>query len=272
MASPNGYIGPLTACWRRWCLTTNVIGANAFPPSWLLIVLPSTLLTNHSPNFLTFGRELNAPTDLMLGRPDDQQYSSIDEYVELKFRHMEEAYQLARETLTTISARNKIRYDVRSRPRNIDNGGWIWYYSPRRYAGLSAKLQRNYSGPFLVVRKLSPVLWVIQKSPRANEILAHVGKLKRCYGEHPASWLQLGEETGPMTVSETPPLIQHDPMVISSENATTPSPTPMPLRVEAPPFVPRKAATTQGVIHTLLNPKLRQLVIQCPKSHVLNVQ
>jgi hypothetical protein len=163
---------------------------------------------------------------------------------------MEEAYQLARETLTTSSARNKIRYDVRSRPRNIDIGDWIWYYSPRRYAGLSAKLQRNYSGPFLVVRKLSPVLWVIQKSPRVKEILAHVDKLKPCYGEHPASWLQLGEDTGPMAISETQSSIQHNPAVISPEKTTTPSPSPMPLRVEASPFVPREADATQSVIHT----------------------
>ena len=52
-----------------------------------------------SPNFVVFGREVNAPTDLMLGRPDDPHYDSVDDYVQRKLDTLESAHQLAREYL-----------------------------------------------------------------------------------------------------------------------------------------------------------------------------
>jgi hypothetical protein len=192
--------------------------------------------TGYSPNFLVFGRELNAPIDLMLGRPEDVEYHSVAEYVEDKLSKIEWAHNLARETLQTNSARNKIQYDVRVRPQNIEVGEWVWYYSPRRYAGLSAKFQRNYSGPFLVIRRLSPVLLVIQKSLRSKEILAHADKLKPCLGEHPPSWLDHATSVDDPTQAPTNPLSRET----SNGEDERPAPHTAPLRVEAPPFIPRK--------------------------------
>jgi hypothetical protein len=91
--------------------------------------------TNFSPNFLVFGREVNAPIDLMLGRPEGVEYQSTDDYVEIKLSNMERAHQLAREALQSSSARNKIRYDVRMHPKQSEIGNWVWCYSPRRYVG-----------------------------------------------------------------------------------------------------------------------------------------
>ena len=51
--------------------------------------------TGFSPNFLVFGREVNAPIDIMLGRPDDPQYDNVDSYVQQKLNLLETAYQMA---------------------------------------------------------------------------------------------------------------------------------------------------------------------------------
>ena len=97
--------------------------------------------TVFSPNFLVFGREVNAPIDLMLSRPYDPQYDSVDEYVQRKLDILESAHQLARENLHASSTRSKNHYDVKVRSKSITVGDWVWYYSPRRYVGRSPKLQ-----------------------------------------------------------------------------------------------------------------------------------
>jgi hypothetical protein len=192
--------------------------------------------TNFSPNFLVCGREVNAPIDLMLGRPEGVEYQSTDDYVERKLTNMERAHQLAREALQSSSARNKIRYDVRVHPKKLQIGDWVWCYSPRRYVGKSPKFQRNYSGPYLVIRRLSPVLLVIQKSPRSKEIFVHQDKLKACHGEHPLSWLhKVSAPVHAELQSATP-----SPLKEPALDAACPmTPLVTPLRAEAPPFILR---------------------------------
>ena len=184
--------------------------------------------TGFSPNFLTFGRELNAPIDIMLGRPTDTEYYSLDEFVEKKLTLMESAYALTREHLNASSARSKIYYDVRTRPKTLKIGDWVWFYSPRRYVGRSPKFQRNYSGLFLVIKQLGPVLYVVQRSSRSKEVVVHADKLKPYYGEQPPSWLRGEEDVANLAEAEEAP--------------------ESPLRVEADAFVPRTIPASSTIL------------------------
>jgi hypothetical protein len=151
--------------------------------------------TGYSPNFIVYGRELAAPIDIVLGRANGEEYQSMDQFVEMKLLLMEEAHELVRQQLRLASARCKRRIDIDVKPREFLIGSWVWFYSPRRCVGRSPKWQRNYSGPFLVVKQLSQVLYVIQKSRRAKEILTHADKLKPFLGSAPDSWLNLTDST-----------------------------------------------------------------------------
>lgn len=153
--------------------------------------------TGYSPNFIVYGQELAAPIDIVLGRPDGTEYRSMDHFVEMKLRLMEEAHETVRQQLRLASARSKRRYDLDVKFREFSVGSWVWFYSPRRYVGRSPKWQRNYSGPFLVVRRLSPVLYVIQKSRRSKEILTHADKLKAFLGAAPISWINSTDPSYP---------------------------------------------------------------------------
>ena len=106
-------------------------------------------------NFIVYGQELVAPIDVVLGRPGGVEYRNMDDFVEQKLRAMEQAHALVRECLNTASARTKRYYDIDVRSREFTPGSWVWMYSPRRYVGRSPKWQRNYSGPFLVIRRSS---------------------------------------------------------------------------------------------------------------------
>ena len=205
--------------------------------------------TGYSPNFIVYGQELVAPIDLVLGRPDDAEYHSMDQFVEQKLEALERAHVLVRNSLSVASTRSKRYYDLAVKNRNFNPGNWVWVYSPRRYVGRSPKWQRNYSGPFLVTRKLSPVLYVVQKSRRAKEHIVHGDKLKPYLGVAPDTWIP-GEQptyepSGEVDVGENLNSAvddEHSPSLVTSAPGApeSPSSAPVVLSPFAVEFRPRR--------------------------------
>ena len=68
--------------------------------------------TGFSPHFLTFGREVRAPVDLVLGEPEHGKTSTDYYVVELK-ECLRSAYHLVRDQLGRTAERAKKYYDVR---------------------------------------------------------------------------------------------------------------------------------------------------------------
>jgi len=156
--------------------------------------------TGFTPNFLMFGRENRAPLDLLYGGPEEesQAETNLERYAEEKVLMMKRSYQLARENLNKNGLRMKRYYDMRVKPQLFKKGVWTWFYNPRRFVRRSPKWQRNFTGPYLVVRNLDPVNVVLQKSQKAKPFVTHVDKLKLCLGETPPSWLE--DELKPVRV------------------------------------------------------------------------
>jgi len=46
-------------------------------------------------------------------------------------------------------------------------GQWVWYLIPRKFVGRYPKWTRNYDGPYLVIRVISPSDYMIQRHKRA---------------------------------------------------------------------------------------------------------
>jgi hypothetical protein len=147
--------------------------------------------TGFTPNRLFLGRESNMPADLVWGAPERTLEATLtrDEYVEKIRENTESAYKLAREQLRASAERRKTSYDVRVKKSTFATGDWVWYYYPRKYQGRSPKWQKLYTGPYLVLRAIPPVNFVLQKSQRSKPFVVHIDKLKRCFGETPKSWL-----------------------------------------------------------------------------------
>ena len=152
--------------------------------------------TGFSPNRLFLGREVRMPLDLVMGLPSDEsnQVNSMDEFVQRTQEQMADAYEIARQHLRAAAQRRKDTYDIRVRHQEFQVGDWVWYWYPRRYSSRSPKWQKNYIGPFLIVRKIEPVNFVLQRSSRAKPFVVHVNKLKKCFGQTPTSWLDDGSD------------------------------------------------------------------------------
>ena len=146
--------------------------------------------TGMTPNKLFLGHEVRMPIDLVMGLPaESDENTSPHDYLIKLHQSATEAYQLARKHLRASAERRKRHYDVRVRSETFKVGDWVFYHYPRRYQSRSAKWQKSYIGPYLVVRMIEPVNCVLQKTAKSKPFVVHVDKLKKCYGETPASWV-----------------------------------------------------------------------------------
>ena len=174
--------------------------------------------TGFSPNKLFLGRENRMPLDLLMGLPTEEVNAgrSINQFVAEMQERTEAAYIVAREQLRVAAERRKTMYVFRVKMKDFSIGDWVWYYYPRRYRFRSPKWQKNYTGPFLVIREIGPVNYVIQKSQRSQPFVVHADKLKRCFSATPKTWLQSNDQadTQPEEVSPEASALVSDKLVV----------------------------------------------------------
>ena len=135
------------------------------------------------------------------------------------------AYDLVREHMKRLAVRTKKHYDSKVKDVVFHVGDWVWVYSPRRYIGRSPKWSEQYGGPFLIEKVINAVNYVVRRSKRAQPIIVHVDKIKKCLGATPPSWLESEQEENQSVVDECEPN-NSEPMDAESVEPTTgPVPT-----------------------------------------------
>lgn len=149
--------------------------------------------TQFTPFFLQYGREARIPADLVYGLPPDanhQTNTSLPEFVLQQRDTLHDAFALARQHLGASAERRKRQYDMRTRPREFHVGTWVWCLVPRLRSGRYRKWQSPYHGPFLVIKQLGPLNYLIQRTARSKPWTVHVDKLKECLSAAGlSSWL-----------------------------------------------------------------------------------
>jgi transposase InsO family protein len=138
--------------------------------------------TRYSPAEMLFGRKLRLPCDLLFGTPADAP-TTATEYVANLRRRMEEVHSLARGRIKVTSDAMKTRYDRRANASGFQAGELVWLYNPRRRKGRSPKLQRDWEGPYRVVKRINDVVHRIQRSSRSKMKVIHIDRLYRYCGE-----------------------------------------------------------------------------------------
>ena len=145
--------------------------------------------TTYTPNYLTLGREVRAPVDIVLGTGQTDSAESYDGFVEDVHVRMKTAFDLVRQHLGQAAERNRRYYDIRVKPAKYKVGQWVYYYNPRRFKGRQDKWSRKYTGPFCVVQVLGPVNVKLQLTRRSKPFICHIDKVKLYHGDAPKGWL-----------------------------------------------------------------------------------
>ncbi|KAJ8953812.1 hypothetical protein NQ318_006660 [Aromia moschata] len=104
--------------------------------------------TTYTPSMLTSGREMKLPTDLILGRPlEENQERSLPEFVENLRERMDQIHRFAREKLKIHSDKMKQRLDTTSTETAFKPGDAVWLYAPKRTKGKKSKASEQLGRP-----------------------------------------------------------------------------------------------------------------------------
>ena len=98
----------------------------------------------------------------------------------------EEARRIAQLRTLASQDRSKFAYDSRHKDVSYEKGDKVWLWTPLRKRGLCQKFLARYTGPFVIVDRLSDVTYLIARlvshGYRSRQTqLAHVARLKRCH-------------------------------------------------------------------------------------------
>ena len=149
--------------------------------------------TGISPFCLMMGHETQLPIDLIFPVPKDKSPVLEADYACTLRDSLTRVHQHARDQLKRSAVRQKRLYDSRVNYATFKRGDFVWLFSPQKLKGICPKLQRSWTGPYLVIHKLSDAIYRIQKSPRTTPKVIHLNRLRRYRGEELRSWISSEE-------------------------------------------------------------------------------
>ncbi|KAJ8949811.1 hypothetical protein NQ318_000509 [Aromia moschata] len=186
------------AQWNSLCLRDGLLHRKWESPDGVSAVYLHES-TTYTPSMLTSGREMKLPTDLILGRPlEENQERSLPEFVENLRERMDQIHRFAREKLKIHSDKMKQRLDTTSTETAFKPGDAVWLYAPKRTKGKSPKLQSNWEGPYTIIKKINDLVYRIQLSPRSKPKVVHLERLAKYTGHNPPNWFVV-EDPPPRT-------------------------------------------------------------------------
>lgn len=150
--------------------------------------------TKFTPAFLLYGRELTLPHDILTQRPTFS-YAENREYAHDMSVRLHNAFEIAYKNLNEAAEKQESRRDKVAKNKDINVGDNVYLFTPQLKQGLSRKFFKPNSGPFKVIKKTSPVNFLIQPTngtgPNQH---VHVDRLSKIQ-ERP-EFLTLSDERG----------------------------------------------------------------------------
>ncbi|CAG2184718.1 unnamed protein product [Mytilus edulis] len=123
----------------------------------------------------------------MFGLPNTVNDFCQIEYVEWVKNTMREAYKNVYDHSGQAAQRQKLYYDRGLKVRKFEPNCWVWrWYLPK----VNQTLGLGWTGPYLVIEKITDVTYKIQKSEQTKSIMVHVDHLKPYLGRNePNNWV-----------------------------------------------------------------------------------
>ena len=136
--------------------------------------------TGVSPYLATFGREANLPVDLVIDLPRSDR-RTMEEQVRDSLQRFRRIYAYMLKNEKAVIERNSSNY-VKEGQR-VKEGDLCWYLTPRLVPGKPAKFTAHWTGPWVVLQQVAPVL--VKVKPQNNEgkpITVHFSRLRPYHG------------------------------------------------------------------------------------------
>lgn len=148
--------------------------------------------THQSPNKMVFGRDIVLPLEAVIGRPRStspgDEPCDTDLYISELQNRLETAHEIARKHLKINTDYQKRHYDLRAKKRSLNPGQAVWLADPHRKVGVCTKLSCKWKGPFLVVKKIDDITYLIKKSEKQRATVFHIDRLEPYQGRNIPAW------------------------------------------------------------------------------------
>ena len=147
---------------------------------------PATNSVGFSPFFLLYGREARLPIDVTLLKECQYPEKTLRDHIHVLISQLEVFRAVSKSHAESHQANMKERYDENSHEVEYQVGDTVWIYIPALQKGLSRKLMKFWSGPYLLVEKTGPVNFRV-KNLENNKLLntpIHVNRMKYAYDRY----------------------------------------------------------------------------------------
>jgi transposase InsO family protein len=137
--------------------------------------------TGFTPNMLFLGRETLTPLDLGISS-NRQQTTQVPErqYVDKLHERLTAMYTQARQKSLATATRNKAAYDKRAKNVDFSVGQWVLVRSEFCPSGQYHKWRPNYMGPFVILERIGPVNYQVQRKATGEAVIVHADRLRPC--------------------------------------------------------------------------------------------
>lgn len=137
--------------------------------------------TGYTPAFLNFGRELTLRTKEAEENGETPEVDETESYGR-KMEELKNVYQEVETRLKSAHRKNAVRYNLRRRQQDFRVGERVLKRNfPQSNAVnyFSTKLAPKFTGPFIISKKVSPLVYQLKKEDGSNLGNWHVSDLKR---------------------------------------------------------------------------------------------
>ena len=101
---------------------------------------------------------------------------------------MVKAHEVARKHLKSAVQRQKQGYDARKSFHRYGAGDLVWYATQKGQLHLTPKLRRTFEGPYVVLKRVNDLLYLVQFNRNGDQKVINHNKLKPYRGEKTLSW------------------------------------------------------------------------------------
>jgi len=147
---------------------------------------PADNSVGFSPFFLLYGREARLPLEVTLMAKTEYPEKTVREHIHHLVSQLEVFRTVSKQHAKLNQANMKERYDERAVDVQFQVGDTVWLFIPATQPGLSKKLMKFWSGPYLLVEQTGPVNFRVRNLAN-NKLLAapvHVNRLKFAYDRY----------------------------------------------------------------------------------------
>jgi transposase InsO family protein len=137
--------------------------------------------TGFTPFYLMHGWEAKLPYELLLEQRGQSEYRSVNRYVEDLIVAVNDAWTMAAAEMSEGDRKRQWSPATTPRQRNgvprFEEGQLVWVSKPFHSPGESKATRQMWYGPYTILRRLSDLVYVVDRDGAEDEI--HVDRLKR---------------------------------------------------------------------------------------------